>query len=54
LKLLAGSAGVSLAFLPRVKLRKIAGETPAPRKPASFAESLYIVLPIKIVMSKKS
>jgi hypothetical protein len=42
-------AGVSPAFLKRAEIGKIAGETPAPRKPAFFATSIFCVPAIGIV-----
>jgi hypothetical protein len=42
-------AGVSPAFLQRAEIGKIAGETPAPRKPAFFATSIFCVPAIGIV-----
>jgi len=46
-------AGVSPAFLRRVEMRKIAGETPAPQKSAFLAESLAYVPQVTVILRKK-
>lgn len=47
-------AGVSPVFLQCVEMRKIAGGTPAPRKPARLIELLAYVSLVRAIAKKKS